>query len=92
MFGALGWTQSGANYLNPDRREIIGTAHYQMESSMAGTKDQARPETEPAQASIAAGRPETLAGVPQVHKGEVHQLDMRRGLQFEVTEHPAMQA
>ena len=45
MFGAPGWTQSGANYINPMRREIIGTAHHQMESSMAGTADQARPAT-----------------------------------------------
>jgi hypothetical protein len=42
MFGALGWTQSGANYLKPERREIIGTAQYQMESIMAGTADQAK--------------------------------------------------
>ena len=47
---------------------------------MAGTADQAKPATEPAQAAIAAGRPETLAGVPQVQKGEIHQVDLRRGL------------
>ena len=70
MFGAPGWTRSGANYLKPKRREIIGTTHHQMESSMAGTADQARPAAEPAQASIAPGRPETPAGVPQVQKGE----------------------
>ena len=59
---------------------------------MAGTADQARPAAEPAQASIAPGRPETPAGVPQVQKGEIHQLNLRRGLQFEEAGVLAMQA
>ena len=59
---------------------------------MAGTADQARPATEPAQASIAPGKPETLAGVPQVQKGEIHQLNLRRGLQFKEPEVLAMEA
>ena len=33
---------------------------------MAGTADQARPAAEPAQAAVAPGRPEALAGAPQV--------------------------
>jgi hypothetical protein len=45
---------------------------------MAGTADQARPAAEPAQEAIAAGRPETLAGVSQVQKGEMHQLNLGR--------------
>jgi hypothetical protein len=49
---------------------------------MEDTADQAIPAAEPAKTSIAAGRPETLAGVPQAHKGEIHQLNLRRGLQL----------
>ena len=59
---------------------------------MAGTADQARPAAEPAQASIAAGRPAIPAGVPQVQKGEMHQLNLRRGLQLEGPEHLAIEA
>ena len=59
---------------------------------MAGTADQAKSATEPAQAAIAAGRPETPAGVPQVQKGEIHQLDLRRGPTFEEPEHLTMEA
>ena len=45
MFGAPGWTQSRANSIKPMRRKIYGTAHHEMESSMAGTADHARPAT-----------------------------------------------
>jgi hypothetical protein len=55
---------------------------------MVGTADQARPGTEPAQASITPGRPETLAGV----QGEIRQLELRRGPQFDDLEHLAIQA
>ena len=54
---------------------IIGTTQHQMESIMAGTADQAKAETGPAQAAIASGRPKTPAGVPQVQKGETQQVD-----------------
>ena len=47
---------------------------------MAGTAGQAKAAIKSAQAAIAAGRPETPAGVPQVQKGEIHQVDLRRGL------------
>jgi hypothetical protein len=43
-----------------------------MESSMAGTADQAMPAAEPAKASIAFGRTATPAEVPQIQKGEIH--------------------
>jgi len=63
-----------------------------MESSMAGTVDQTTPATNPTQAAIATGRPATPAWVSQVQKGEMHQLNLRRGLQLEGPEHIAMQA
>jgi Ni,Fe-hydrogenase I small subunit len=63
-----------------------------MESSMAGAADQARPAAEPAQAAIAAGRTATSAGVPQIQKGEMHQLNLKRVLQLEGPEHLPMQA
>ena len=58
---------------------------------MAGTAGQAKAAIKSAQAAIAAGRPETLAGVPQIQKGEIHQVDLRRGPTFE-PEHLAMEA
>ena len=92
VFGALGWTQSGLSYLTPKRRRIIGKAHHEMEPSMADSAVQAKAGTELAQAAIAPGRPETLAGVPQIQEREMHQLDLRRGLQLEETERLATQA
>jgi hypothetical protein len=46
---------------------------------MAGTTGQAKAAIKSAQAAIAAGRAETPAGVPQIQKGEIHQVDLRRG-------------
>ena len=57
---------------------------------MAGTAGQAKAAIKSAQAAIALGRPETLAGVPQVQKGEIHQVDLRRGPTSE-PEHLAME-
>jgi len=87
MFGAPGWPQPGANYLKPERRRIIGTTYHQMESILAAMADQAEPATEPAQAATSPGRPEALAGLPQVQKGEIHSLDLRRGLASADSEH-----
>jgi hypothetical protein len=89
MFAAPGWTQSGANYLKPMRMEIIGTTHHQMEFIMLGTAEQDKSAAEPTQAAIALGRPETPAGVSQIQKGEIHQVDLRRDPTFE-PEHLAM--
>jgi hypothetical protein len=70
---------------------IIGKAHHQMESSMAGTTDQASHASEPAQGSIIPGNPETLAMVPNLQKGEIHQLNLG-GPELEDREGLAMQA
>jgi hypothetical protein len=70
---------------------IYGTAHQETEASMATTAEQAKPVPEPTQAAIALGRAETPAGVPQVQKGEIYQLELRRGPTFKL-EHPTMEA
>ena len=59
---------------------------------MAGAANQTRPATDLVKAAIAAGRPETLAMVSQVRKGEIHQVDLMRDLQFEGPEYLAMEA
>jgi hypothetical protein len=71
---------------------IYGTAHHHLESSMEGTANQAIPAIDPAPAPIVAGRPATPAGVPQAQKGETHQLNLRRDLQFEDPEYLAREA
>jgi hypothetical protein len=63
-----------------------------MEFIMAGTAGQAKAANKSAQAAIALGKPETLAGVPRVQKGEIHQMNLREGRQFEEGEGLAMQA
>jgi hypothetical protein len=50
-----------------------------MEFIMAGTAGQAKAAAEPTQESSSLGRPETPAGVLQIQKGEIHQVDLRRG-------------
>jgi len=46
---------------------------------MARPAGQAKAGTEPAQAAIAPGRPETPAGVPRVRKREVYHLKPKAG-------------
>jgi hypothetical protein len=51
-----------------------------MEAGQAGTAGQAEAAIKSAPAAIAPGKPETLAGVPQVKKGETQQLKLSRSI------------
>jgi hypothetical protein len=93
MFGARDWTQSGANYLKRERRTINGTAPHEMESiKEAKAETTAIPTTKPAPASTPTRPRETLAGVCEVQKGAVHQLNLRRELTFAEPANLAMEA